>query len=217
MFLCQHSSDQSGLVYIPNIPDFYFSHENAADFSTGPGANLTTPNEQRGTVFIFSIPPKSSERNCSGTVVSLQYCYNTTQIGEKKNYFNFLLLDRTGSSEFTVTNRVRGIATPQQSNCTGNMPGICCSTTTLDMDMQFQITSSTFWFGVTVLTNGARRPLAFANSNTEYRVEQYQERPITGNSGPLQNAMFSVSSLLNRPLLLFRFLIGMKLCTDYRY
>ena len=32
LFQCQPYTDQSGLVYTPNIPDFYFSDVNAADF-----------------------------------------------------------------------------------------------------------------------------------------------------------------------------------------
>ena len=81
------STDQSGLMYTPNIPDFYFSDVNAANFRSSGGANLTT--SRNGVTYIFTIPAESSERNCTGNVVAIQYCYETRngQIGSNEITF----------------------------------------------------------------------------------------------------------------------------------
>ena len=81
LFQCQPSSDESGQVYTPNIPDFYFNDENTADFRTGDEENLITLRNR--LTYIFT---KSSERNCTGNVVAIQYCYETrnSQIGSNE-------------------------------------------------------------------------------------------------------------------------------------
>ncbi len=54
----QPSSDQSGLVYTPNIPDVYFNDTNAVDFRTGDEANLT--NTENGARYFFTVPAEST-------------------------------------------------------------------------------------------------------------------------------------------------------------
>ena len=97
-----------------------------------------------------------------------------------------------------------------------NLPGnrrSCCDIT----EVQFQVTAqSTHWFGVTVLgqnlgqNNNNRRPLAFDDSVTDFRVGQFQVK-LSGNRdrGPAMGDTFMVDTdSLDRPLLLLRFLIG---------
>lgn len=205
-FLCQPSTDSQ--VYTPNIPDFYFDIDNVAGFRTAAsGANLTTRNEQRVTTIIFSIPPRSPERNCSGTVTALQYCYESTaeflDRGQRNiNIFWLLTLSRNGS-RFTVSRRYMARTTPRDSVCVNSSETrrVCCAETARN----FQITASTHWFGVTVLGQN-RRPLAFADSVTDYEVEQFQVR--ISNTVPAVDDTLIVDNLLNRPLLLLRFLLG---------
>ena len=121
-FLCQPFIDQ---VYTPNIPDIYFSASNIAPFISG--GNLTTHQEVRGTTIIFSIPPRSPERNCSGTVTTLQYCYEATtnflRNSQARNIFNFATLNKNGS-RFTVNETFRATTIPRDSGCADSSRGM---------------------------------------------------------------------------------------------
>ena len=188
---------------------------NAADFRTGGGANLTT--SRNGFTYIFTIPPESPlMRNCSGTVVSLQYCYQARNrdIGENRNIFNLLSLTQNGL-DFTVNGRITRQARPRNNRCTdpnsGDIQQICCETTSLaglNIYNRFHIPSSNFAFGV-VIRNGNVRPLTFTTSATEYRVEQYQA--ALGANGPSLGNTFTLADsnrVNNGASLLFRFFIG---------
>ena len=196
LFQCQSSSNQNGLVYTPNIPDFYFNDVNAADFRTGSGANLTT--SMFGTIYIFTIPPESPLRNCSGTVVSLQYCYQARDrdIGMTRDVFDFLSLVQDGM-QFTVKSSVT-IRTIPQNN-------ICCDNTSLSLSDQFQLPSSSFAFSVAITKRNVR-PLAFTNSTSEYCVKQYRVGQLRTNPG--SKFTFFSSEQVNDGSLLFRFFIG---------
>ena len=193
----------------PIIPDFYFNDSNAAaNFRTDDSANLTQ-SQFRRVAYIFTIPPESSLRNCSGTVVSLQYCYQARNRDIERNrpvnVFIFLSLTQNGM-RFTVNRQMFIRTTPANTICTnssGSIEQICCDTTTLNTNNQLQLSSSNFSFGV-VITNGNVRPLAFTTSSTEYHVKQY--RTSLGNS----ETMFTLSSneKVNDSFLLFRFVIG---------
>ena len=215
IFQCQSSSDQNGLVYTPNIPDFYFNDMNAANFRTGGRANLTT--SQDGITYIFTIPPESPlMRNCSGTVVSLQYCYQArdSDIGRNRNIFNLLFLTQNGM-DFTVNGMITRQAHPRNNTCTDPnseaIQQICCETrslTGLNIYDRFHIPFSSFAFGV-VITDGNVRPLTFTTSATEYHVEQYQA--ALGANGPSLGNTFTLTEnnqVNNGASLLFRFFIG---------
>ncbi len=201
-FQCQSSSGESGLVYTPNIPDFYFNDENAADFWTGGGANLT--DSVNGITHFFTVP---ASHNCSGDMVSIQYCYQArkSDINKVRTVFNLLAVNRSGL-EFTTILSITIQTTPRNSICT-NPPGrgmqrICCDTTPLN---GFQIPPSEYTFGI-VITNVNVRPLAFANSVMEYRVEQF--RAALGNAGPSTVTLTAGDLLTDRSLLLIRFFVG---------
>ena len=210
IFQCQSSSDQNGLVYTPNIPDFYFNDMNAANFRTGSRANLTT--SQDGITYIFTIPPESPlMRNCSGTVVSLQYCYQARDrdIEMTRDVFDFLTLVQNGL-QYTVSSSLTIQTTPRSSICTDTSESIqqtCCDTSSLNANDQFQLRSSDFTFGV-VITNSNVRPLVFTTSALEYRVEQFQAALGADGSTPGNNVTLGANTRVNDGSLVFRFIIG---------
>ena len=189
----------------PNIPDFYFNHENAADFRTGGGANLTTAVNRR--TYIFTIPPESSERNCSGSVVAIQYCYQARErdINDNETIYSFLHLNRSGF-DFTVTNSFTVYTIPRENNCTnppGDIQRVCCDNAILGAPNQFKLSSTNYTFGVSVMNRNVR-PLAFANSVAAYRYEQLQ----TSIRTPLPFTLRERDLESDRSLLLLRFILG---------
>ena len=189
---CQ-SSDQSGLVYTPNIPNFYFNVMNAAAFN--PESRVTNRN-----TFIFTINSESPLRNCNGTVVSLQYCYQARN-GDMGNII-FLSLAQNGM-QVRVKNRITIRTTPQNNKCIGDTEQICCVTGDLQPRQRFKITSSMYSFGVVI--NG-RRPLSFTTLATENYLKQYQV-PV-GMDTRMRFTLSEDDRLNNPSFILLRFLIG---------
>ena len=185
LYQCIHSRKQTGQVYTPNIPDFYFNDMNAANFRTGRKANLTAA--RNGTTYIFPIPSKSPLYNCSGTVVSLQYCYQARDrdIGMNQRVFNFLSLVKNGL-DFTVSKKIRIRTSPQNSTCTqwgrNQQQIICCDSTSLQPTDRFKIPPTNYSFGVVVRNQRSFRLLTFAPSAMKYHVGQYQAS--LGMNGP---------------------------------
>jgi hypothetical protein len=206
-FQCQPTSDQSGDVYTPNIPDFYFNDMNAADFRA---INLTTASGR--DTYIFTLPAQSAERSCTGNVVAIQYCYQAraSDINIRSDVFNFLHMTRNGLA-FTVTGSFRERTTPRESFCTdpsGSIQRICCETTNLSVSNQFQIPSTTYTFAVMNI-NINILPLTFVASTTDYRYEQLQE--ALGNSAPPAGNIITLgqhSAVSDQSLLLMRFILG---------
>ena len=62
------------------------------------------------TVYFFTLPPLSPERNCNGTVVAIQFCYHAelmnNEIGELRDIFEFLVTDRRDRL-FIINSRFR--------------------------------------------------------------------------------------------------------------
>ena len=207
MFQCQFSSQPSGFFYTPNIPDSYFNDESY--MMTNEVAELVN-----GVIHIFTLPSESVQRNCSGKVESIQYCYQArgSDIGQTRKAFNFLSLVQESVQEgvqFTVNSSIIIQTTPEESICSdppGGIEQICCDTTFLNATDQFQIPPSTYTFGVVIINNNVK-PLAFANTVTEYRVEQY----LASFSSLPSGFMFTLTenAQVNRSLLLLRFSIGM--------
>ena len=198
LFQCQfkYPANQNRLVYTPNIPNSHFNRRNAATTNCN-GASSIQP--QNGFTYIFTIPSESPLRNCSGTVVSLQYCYKTINNNSRsRNAFNFLSLSQDGT-QFTVKSRVA----IRRSRC--NLL-ICCSAIFLQQKDRFIITSKKFVFGVVI--NNNVKPLAFAPSTiTEYYIEQYRVRNIGHLRNLRKGDTFSANPLANHSLLLLRFFI----------
>ena len=212
MFQCQFSSEPSEFLYTPNIPDSYFNDESYT--MTNGVAELVN-----GITHIFTFPSESVQRNCSGRVESIQYCYQArdSDIGHTRNVFKFLSLVQEpvhGGVQFTVNSSITIQTTPEDSICSdplGNIQQVCCDTTFLSATNQFQIPPSTYTFGVQIINNNVK-PLVFTNRATEYRVVQYQA--VLGNTPPGSIFTLTENSQMNRSLLLLRFLIGMYLIAN---
>ena len=169
LYQCQPSSQNSEQVFIPNIPDSYFDHANLAGLRVGSGAILFGIG-QPGVTLIFTVPALSADRNCSGTVVSAEFCYEATvaqvNASEVLNVFDFITL-RRDDLNFTVLTRTDVTTTPQDSLCT-DPPGdfgpqrVCCTTETFSA----QVPSESFMFGV-VINSRSNRMLVFNNISTD--------------------------------------------------
>ena len=208
MFQCQFSSQPSGFLYTPNIPDSYFNDESY--MMTNEVAELVN-----GVIHIFTLPSESVQRNCSGRVESIQYCYQArdSDIGQTREAFNFLSLVQESVQEgvqFTVNSSITIQTTPKDSICSGSIQQICCDTTFLSSTDQFQIPPSTYTFGVGNIIHNSVKPLAFTNLVTEYRVEQYK----ASLSSLLPSGFMFIltnNTQVNDSLLLLRFSLGMEI------
>ena len=218
MFQCQFSSEPSGFLYTPNIPDSYFNNENYRRNEIHDYDDNIVTGSRNGFTYVFTLPSESVQRNCSGRVESIQYCYQArdSDIGHTKDVFKFLSLVQEpvqGEVQFTVNSSITIQTTPEDSVCSdppGGIQQICCDTTFLSSTNQFQIPPSTYTFGVVVINKDVK-PLAFANTATEYHVEQYQAS--LGNSFP-PGTMFTLTENI-KPLLLLRFPIGIHIKAKY--
>lgn len=205
MSLLFQCSGQNGQVFTPNIPDFYFDDMNAATFIIGGAANLTTLSN--GVIFIFTIPPLSAQRNCSGNVMSIQYCYQAKNrnLGDPQDIFSFLSLMKDGF-QFTIIARFLVQTTPQASRCTspsqGSIQQVCCDTTSIVPTNQPQIPSSEYTFGILTM-NSDVLPLAFRDTATEYQYDQFHAVPA-GSTFTLSEG----NLLDDRSLMLLRLFIG---------
>ena len=211
LFQCQPTTDQSGQVFTPNIPDFYFNHVNALELTQQ--GNLTTLSEQRGTIFIFTTPP---EPTCSGTVLAFEFCYLAFEIRNNEEVFRFVSLRRDGL-QFTVIDfdfvRIR---TSEEPICSEDEEYICCNTYTLPDDEQFQIPPLNYTFGVVIRSQMNQiLPLAFSDVNTEFQFPHFQARP-EGSNGPdrIGESFTLTGSDQNGSLLLLRLIIGTQLAIN---
>ena len=214
LFQCQSTTDQSGHVFTPNIPDSYFNHANARALTQQ--GNLTPLSGGRGTIFVFTIPP---EPTCSGgTVLAIEFCYLTfdDEIDRSRDFFRFVSLTVSGF-DFTVIDfdpfRIRTNA--EEAICSvlvDDSQYICCETQTLPADEQFQIPSSDYTFGlVTRRGENEIRPLTFSGENTEFRFPHFRGIPADNdNPNRIDDSFtFTADNFQNEgSLLLLRLLIG---------
>ena len=193
MFQCQPTTDQSGRVFTPNIPDLYFNHTNAAAFRTGDGANLTTVTEISRT-----------------SLTAIQYCYHTkiniNITMPKLSFLRFLSLSRDGF-DFTVSE----ISTGEANGVCSDYPGsdgqrVCCGKKNLATNnRQFRIPSN-YTFGVILLRNDIQ-PLAFSGTtDMKYQFPHFVRRLST--SSPTSLTLNEGDYQSDRYLLLMRLLLG---------
>ena len=217
LFQCQPTTDQSGQVFTPNIPDFYFNHANARALTQQ--GNLTALSEERRTIFVFTTPP---EATCNGTVLALEFCYLAFdgEIDRRRDFFNFASLTRNGL-QFTVidfdpfeinTNAEAAICSFLVDDG-DDRQYICCETQTLPADEQFQIPSSDYAFGVVVLGDTDESLLlTFSGAvNTHFQFPYFQGIPIDNNNPDKMDETFTFRArdLQNEgSLLLLRLIIG---------
>ena len=194
-FQCQTSS--AGRVLTPNILDSYFDSVKAAEFMAD--GDLTVLREDM-TTYIYTLPSVSDGRNCSGTVVSIQYCYYWTGNRNANRQVTIFHLVAANIDESRRRLRIPVQSSPKRDNCT-NVTGnyVCCTVTPLHSS-QFDVLSDAIRYGV-VITGDHPRPLAFttaSNSTTAYRI-------------PSVNEFFAPreEQRTTTGLVLLRFLIGM--------
>ena len=211
LFQCQHSTHQDGQVFIPNIPDSHFNHKNAANLAMGKDSLLTQSSP--GITYFFTIPPESAERNCSGTVVAIQYCYRVhkNRICSAQDVFLFHSVTRDGFV-FTVNSSFTVRTTPhQESECTRIEMHyyLCCDTTTLSADNQLSFSPDSYTFGVTIPIDEFDYVMYAFNANGEFMAEQVKSSLGTIPAGRSYILMESVSGglLLMRLIGIFNYII----------
>ena len=207
LFQCQHSTHQDGQVFIPNIPDSQFD---PARFTNNGQVNQLLFQPSNGVTYFFTIPPESTERNCSGTVAAIQFCYQVHQnlINSAQDVFSFHSVTRDGFV-FTVTSSFTVRTTPLESDC-NTMLGtsyFCCDTATLSSDNQLSISPDAYSFGVTILGDDVM-PYAFGD-DTGFVVEMFQAS--LGTTIPAGTSYDSMQSGVRGGLMLMRLFIGKSL------
>ena len=228
LFQCQRTTDQSGQVFTPNIPDSYFNHVNALALTQQ--GTLTSLSVERRTIFVFTTPP---EATCSGTVLAVEFCYLAFD-GEidrdDREFFRFASLSRDGL-QFTVIDfdPIRIRANAQTAICSilvedGNdSQFICCDIYTLPNDEQFQIPSSDYTsFGVATMRDGQDelRLLTFSGVNTEFRSPHFQGIPADNDNPDRMEDTFTFTEddlQSQGSLLLLRLIIGTYLLMHKSY
>ncbi len=159
-----------------------------------------------GTTYIYTIPSEQIlQRNCSGGVVSIQYCYQASNLGIGDTViFNLLSLHRETGGVFRVDSSISIRSTPSNEIChsTSGNPRRCCYNTPLSSN-QLSIPSSEYTFGVVTFSGGVT-PLAFHNSVGNYIVT----RIAVTISVPSVQSTITPGPSQQRSLLLLRFLIG---------
>ena len=166
LFQCQHSTHQDGQVFTPNIPDLYFDPASFTDSMK----NSVSKSSDRVT-YIFTIPPESAERNCSGTVVAIQYCYRVHRdlINSTQDVFSFHSMTRDKLA-FTVTSSFTVTTTPHQKSECKKISGkhyLCYDTATLSAD----ISPDNYTFGVTIVNKDV---MPYVLEEDRFEVEQFQ-------------------------------------------
>lgn len=210
LFEC--NTEEDGLVSTPNISDPYFIAPMAAQLRTNsPLPTLMTT--VAGLTYVFTIPSVlESQRDCSGSAVALEYCYEArnSHFKEEKDLFYYLSLTRDGGS-FRVNNKfLIELTSSEDSDCTDDLSGavgrICCGRYTLQPSNIIDITSSSYSFGVVVRD---LRLLAFTTTATDYNYPQYQMS--LGGNGPSVGGTFGIGAPLTaRSLLLLKFILCLK-------
>ena len=211
LFQCQPTTDQSGHVFAPNIPDLYFNHTNALQLTQQ--TTLTSLSIDRRTIFVFTTPP---ETTCSGTVLAIEFCSLAFDGEINREVLRFVSLNRN-EFQFTVIDfdPISIRANAQTANCSfleDNNQYICCDTYTLPDDEQFQIPSSDYTFGVVIGREVKQyRLLTFSGVNTEFRFPHFQGIPTDNNdlNGIGETFTLTENDFQNEgSLLLLRLIIG---------
>lgn len=216
VFHCQPSLDQSGQLYTPSIPDFYFNPENAAELVRGREGNLTRSVD--GLSYIYTVPPLSSERDCTGTVVGIEYCYRKRRGGDFSGRIFYLLsLTRSESQNgFIITRAMAVQANTNMSECIEPNNGsatytVCCESVDFDTANQFQLPTTEYTLGVTISAERKNvRPLIFDRTTLEFSVEMLLFPPDgQGGVGNNVGQFIPEADRQLNPLLVLRLKVGM--------
>ena len=137
-------------------------------------ANILMPSRS-DTTYIYPVP--STQVNCNGTVMALDYCYSGGQIGRRENAFTFITLERSGNSpNWRVTRRVSVQTMPLETICTSSDSQYCCDTMPLNVTDHFAFPSPAeinFAFGITIPDSNSDTNAPQLLAVTNITVQQY--------------------------------------------
>ena len=156
----------------------------------------------------------SAQRDCSGSVVAMQFCYeykgNDSNFNTTIGAFQFLSLTRSGLT-FTVERKFTVNTTLLSRTCTegpeGSVNKVCCTNATFDDFDQLEIPTTNFVFGIILLRELNVRLLAFHPSVSQYQFKLFQVVSDTPTD-PGRELRVTQSTEINSSLPIFRFFIG---------
>ena len=164
----------------------------------------------RGRVYIYTIPPESAQRDCSGTVTAVEYCYRAIRrdvnMQETKDVFYILSLtpsvnQTNNRTQFTVNRRININSTASDNICAVNQDRqfqyVCCE----NKNLEYHIPSSNFTFGI--VTRDFRL-LISTNTTTEY-IDQTIFATDALDTNTQEGNRFETGRLTDMSLLLLRF------------
>ena len=206
---CQPYSNQTGQqLYTPSIPDLYFNDSNTARFRD----TFVDVAQARKTYIYPGTSSKSAERNCGGTVVGIEFCYQTTEanvLTEKSRRVVKILSFAQDGLNFIVNHTFRLNSMPSNSICTQSSTrnAACCQKTTLSSEDQFPI-SPLHAVGVTALAGP--RLLVITRPSYVRPVEHFVTISDNSTRWPIgSSVVFDERDIQSSSVLvLMRFIIG---------
>ena len=160
--------------------------------------------------YIYTIPPESAQRDCSGNVTAVEYCYRAIRIdlNQTKDVFYILSLTRSvnqnnNRTQFTVNWRININSTASDSICASNSDRpwlfVCCE----NKSLEYQFPSSNFTFGIVARKDF--RLLISTNTTTEYIYQKFFNSESVLDTSTQESNRFSSMNLANMSLLVIRF------------
>ena len=130
---CSAHNDQ-GHVYVPNV-----------HLERSP--NLRITDSKVDVLYVYRIP---AALNCSGTVVGIEFCYNSDGMEQIREIFALLPLMEVGV-QFNVTSSVLHFeGDPTKDSCSDR--SVCCNR--LNVSTHIQLSGDEFVFGVSIPRGG---------------------------------------------------------------
>ena len=112
--------------------------------------NLSITDSRVGILYVYRIP---AALNCSGTVVGVEFCYNSDGMEQVREIFALLPLMEVGV-QFNVTSSVVHFeGDPTEDNCSGP---VCCNRLNVSSPIQLS-GDQLFVFGVSIPRGGTTR------------------------------------------------------------
>ena len=199
-FQCQPTSNESGLVYTPSIPDEYFN--------TTFAASLRLSQLQGGTSIFFPISSEAANKTCIGTVVAIQYCHRASefvvQMESRGLVAHLVILSNQGDYQFTRNQFIFLRDTPTTRTCrfsSVQYQYVCCAVNLLTRDETFQISPNVT---IGIQSSHSNSLLAITGPDLVNPVERFE------SLGPLKSIYnFNQSNYQNSSYLpLLRLLTG---------
>ena len=114
-------------------------------------ANLSITDSKIGILYVYRIP---AALNCNGTVVGVEFCYNSDGMKQDRDIFAILPLMEVGV-QFNVTSSVlHFVGDPTKDNCSGS--SVCCNRLNVSTPIQLS-GDQLFVFGILIPRGGTTR------------------------------------------------------------